>query len=204
MARSLLGMMPDGTASTQHETDREGWIFKRQDSIMIHSQIRPNDTGFSRTSNDLTSTILMASCGKILMTNGTPDGWPGNDVPLVVMYSPNVHRLSEVRRMMQAIGVRFLGYDRPDTLTDALNVVHPAAVMIEGKDDVISLKVARKVQANDYTLPLVRVLSEQEDEGFSSDVGPFIGTLRMDAQGSHLLVALGRLGVLPRRLAMVG
>lgn len=161
--------------------------------------------------------LASASLGRVSASRGTLDGWPSNDVPLVVMYSADLQNLTAMRRLTQAIGIRFLGYDRSATLLDALSVLSPVVVVIDEQDSHTAYRLARQILACDYGMTLVRLVDgsetldhnsrKQQAVGSDSDAvdidGPFSGKIERSVSADRLSVSLGRLGVLPRRLAVV-
>lgn len=161
--------------------------------------------------------VAALTSGRVSLSQGRVDGWPSNDVPLVVMYSPNLQNLTHMRRQTQAIGIRFLGYDRVNTLMDALSVLVPVVVIIDEPDSEQACRIGRQVLADDFTINMVRLVDDAEaqaevdaqpmvtavNSGATSHDGPFLGKLDRGMSSSRLAMALGRLGVLPRRLTVV-
>lgn len=160
--------------------------------------------------------LASLSSHRVSVGNGRLDGWPSNDVPLVVMYSADMANLTKMRRLTQQIGVRFLGYDRTSTLMDALSVLNPVAVLIDEADTAVAHRLGRQVRADNFGLTVVRLVNGSETEaqpnqqvvgsGITDDVeqdGPFLGKIQLESSPSRLAMALGRVGVLPRRLTVV-
>lgn len=154
--------------------------------------------------------------GRVSISKGNLDGWPSNDVPLVVMYSSDLQNLTAMRRLTQAIGVRFLGYDRTSTLLDALSVLSPVAVIIDQQDGSQAYRLARQILACDYGMTLLRLVDgtetsvqtrQQQVVGSDSDAmnsdGPFVGKIERTVSATRFSASLGRLGILPRRLSVV-
>jgi hypothetical protein len=165
----------------------------------------------------LSTDLSGLTAGLVQRTNGVCDGWPSNDVPLMVMYSTNMDSLTQMRRLVQASGVRFLGYDRTSTLMDALAVLNPVAVLIDEADSAAAHRIGRQILAYDFTYTLVRMTNgaavapvKARRKAVGSAIGlnegvdgPFSACLPVDLTSERLIAALGRLGVLPRRLLAV-
>ncbi len=168
------------------------------------------------------STDLSAlTAGLVQKTQGVCDGWPSNDVPLVVMYSTNMESLTKMRRLVQASGVRFLGYDRTNTLMDALLVLSPIIVLVDETNTAAAHRLGRQILAADFTYTLVRLCDEQALAPQSARVqerrkvvgaghgerdgvdGPYAARLPSNLSAGVLIASFGRLGVLPRRLVKV-
>lgn len=165
----------------------------------------------------LSTDLSGLTAGLVERTNGVSDGWPSNDVPLVVMYSTNMESLTQMRRLVQASGVRFLGYDRTSTLMDALAVLSPVAVLVDEADSAAAHRLGRQILAYDFTYTLIRmsngsavapvkarrkVVGSGLGHGEGID-GPFAACLPVGLTSELLIAAFGRLGVLPRRLTAV-